>query len=175
MNELDKLLNQFQKKFPKITRKDSGIIKTIRLDSPQLSYLFGGGIPIGRIHRLRGPASGGKSTMSIYMAAQIQKKLPILLERPTKETIVYVDFERTFSTNFAEQLGLDCSNNKLIHLLPDDIETACDILIELIKTDDIAAIIFDSDAAAPSRTMMSDPSGKACIAPNTLIEYFVED
>jgi protein RecA len=161
MSELNKLLSQFQKKFPKITRADSGIIKTIKLDSPQLSYLFGGGIPIGRIHRLRGPASGGKSTMSIYMAGQIQKKLPALLNRPSKETVIYVDFERTFSTKFAEQLGLDCSDNKLIHLLPDDIETAADILMELIKTDDIAAIIFDSDAAAPSRTMMSDPSGKA--------------
>jgi recombination protein RecA len=161
MSELSKLLNQFQKKFPKITREDSGIIKTIKMDSPQLNYLFGGGIPIGRIHRLRGPASGGKSTMSIYMAAQIQEKLPELLNRPSKETIVYVDFERTFSTKFAEQLGLDCTGGKFIHLLPDDIETAADILMELIKTDDIAAIIFDSDAAAPSRTMMSDPSGKA--------------
>ena len=161
MSELSKLLNQFQKKFPKITRKDSGIIRTIKLDSPQLSYLFGGGIPIGRIHRLRGPASGGKSTMSIYMAAQIQKKLPELLNRPTKKTVIYVDFERTFSKNFAEQLGLNCEEDHLIHLLPDDIETAADILMDLIKTDDIAAIIFDSDAAAPSRTMMSDPSGKA--------------
>jgi recombination protein RecA len=161
MSELSKLLGAYQKKFPKITRQDSGTIKTIKLDSPQLSYLFGGGIPIGRIHRLRGPASGGKSTMSIYMAAQIQQKLPELLNRPTKKTVIYVDFERTFSTKFAEQLGLNCDDESLIHLLPDDIETAADVLMELIKTDDIAAIIFDSDAAAPSRTMMTDPSGKA--------------
>jgi protein RecA len=163
MNELSKLLSGFQKKHPKITREDSGIIKTIKLDSPQLSFLFGGGIPIGRIHRLRGPASGGKSTMSIYMAGQIQKKLPDFLNRPSKKTVIYVDFERTFSKKFAEQLGLNCDikDNYLIHLLPDDIETFCDITMELIKTDDIAAIIFDSDAAAASRTQMADPSGKA--------------
>lgn len=166
MSEISKCLDAFVKKNPKLTKKDSGIIRIVQMDSPQLNYLFGGGIPIGRIHRLRGPSSGGKSVISIYEAAQIQRKLPELLNKPDKNIVIYVDFERTFSTKFAEEIGLDCSEDKFIHLLPDDIETATDVLVELIKLDKIVAVIFDSDGAAPSRTAMTDPSGKANFGSN---------
>jgi recombination protein RecA len=161
-SELDKLLKVVKKKFDTaIGNEETMRIKRIPIDSPQMSYLFGGGIPIGRIHRFRGPASGGKSTISIYLASQIQKKLPGFLNKPGKDVVVYIDFERTFDEKFATNLGLNCSNDKLIHLLPDDIETATDIVSDLIKTDSLAAIILDSDAASPSRAQMTDQFGKA--------------
>ena len=141
--------------------ENSAKIKKVHIDSPQLSYLFGGGIPIGRMLRFRGPESSGKSITCNYIAAQLQKKLPETLGQPDKDVIIYIDFERTFEARFASQVGVDTSPEKFIHLLPDDIETASDVITELIKTDEIAAIILDSDAAAPTKAMFTDPSGKA--------------
>jgi len=161
--QLDKLIDSITKKNPKLFGDvvTSATVKKVKIDSPQLSYLFGGGIPVGRILRVRGPESSGKSIYSSYLAAQLQKKLPEFLGLPDKDKIVYVDFERTFEARFASQVGVNTDPKKFIHLLPDDIETASDIVADLIRTDELCAIIFDSDAAAPTRQMFVDPSGKA--------------
>jgi len=163
MSKISKLVDQIQKKQPKLFGDivNSATTRKVKLDSPQLSFLFGGGIPIGRMIRFRGPESSGKSIICSYCAAQLQKKLPTFLGQPEKDVIVYVDFERTFEARFASQVGVDTNPKKFIHLLADDIETASDTLQELIKSDELCAIIFDSDAAAPTRAMFVDPSGKA--------------
>jgi len=162
-SKLDNLISSIQKKQPKLFGdvENSAKIKKVKIDSPQLSYLFGGGTPIGRMIRFRGPESSGKSIMCCYCAAQLQKRLPEYLNMPEKDKVIYIDFERTFEARFASQVGIDTNPKKFIHLLPDDIETASDALAELIRSDEIAAIIFDSDAAAPTRAMFTDPSGKA--------------
>jgi len=161
--KLDSIITGIAKKQPKIFGDivTSASIRKVKVDSPQLSYLFGGGIPIGRMIRFRGPESSGKSIISCYCAAQLQKKLPDFLGQPDKNVVVYVDFERTFEGRFASQVGIDTDPKKFIHLLPDDVESACDTLVELIKTDEIACIILDSDAAAGSRAQMADVAGKA--------------
>ena len=46
----------------------------LTLDSPSLNYIFGGGFPLGRVIMLHGKESGGKSTLSTYIASQVQKK-----------------------------------------------------------------------------------------------------
>jgi len=163
MSKLSKIVDQISKKQPKLFGdiENSAAVRKVKIDSPQLSYLFGGGLPIGRTIRFRGPESSGKSIISCYCAAQLQKKLPDFLGQPDKNVVVYIDFERTFESRFASQVRIDTNKDKFIHLLPDDIETATDTLAELIRTDEIAAVIFDSDAAAPTRAMFTDPSGKA--------------
>jgi RecA/RadA recombinase len=162
-SKLSKIIDQLAKKQPKIFGdiENSATIKKCKIDSPQLSFLFGGGVPIGRIIRFRGPESSGKSIISSYCAGQLQKRVPEIFGNPDKDKIVYIDFERTFDSKFASQVGVNTSPSKFIHLLPDDIESANDTVCELIKSDEIAAIIFDSDAAAPPRQMATDPSGKA--------------
>lgn len=161
--KLDALIKDLTKKQPKLIGdiEVSGKVRKLKIPSPQLSYLFGGGQPIGRMIRWRGPESSGKSTLSIYCAAVCQKYLPEYLGQPEKDKVIYVDFERTLDAKYANNLGLDTSPGKFIHLLPDDIESASDALFELIKTDEIAAVIFDSDGQAGSRAQMVDESGKS--------------
>ena len=165
---LDKVVTSLAKKNGKLFGDivTSATTRKVKIDSPQLSFLFGGGIPIGRMIRFRGPESSGKSIISSYCAAQLQKKVGPFLGVENKDVIVYVDFERTFEAKFASQVGVDTSPDKFIHLLPDDIESAADALTELIKTDQIAAIIYDSDAAAPTRAMFTDAAGKANFGAN---------
>lgn len=175
--ELQKKLSAILKKVPNSIQdvKEAGVLRKIKIDSPQLSYMFGGGLTIGRLHRFRGPESSGKSTICNYLGGQLQKKLPELLGKPDKKIVIYVDFERTFDMVHATENGLNCDEDHFIYLTPDDIETCSDILPELIRTDEIAAIIYDSDASAPTRQSFIDQSGKACVAPNTLVEFFIEE
>jgi len=162
-SRLNKIIRDLSKKNPTLVGDivNSATTRKVKIDSPQLSFLFGGGIPIGRMIRFRGPESSGKSIISCYCAAQLQKKLPAFLGAPEKSVIVYVDFERTFEAKFASQVGVDTGQGSFVHLLPDDIETASDTLAEMIKTNEVACVIFDSDAAAPTRAMFVDPSGKS--------------
>lgn len=133
----------------------SGKIERFYLESPQLNYLFGGGFPIGRIVQLHGPESGGKSTLSTYIAGETQKK------RQDHNVVVYVDFERTFEEKFANRLGLDTSTDKFVFLRPENGEEAFAILEELVKTDEIGLIILDSDTTMPSVNQIEKEYGAA--------------
>ena len=164
--ELKKLLNSSLKKSPHIFQdvKKAGVLHKIPLDSPQMNYLFGGGITVGRIHRFRGPESSGKSTICNYLAGQLQLKLPtsgIYGTNPNQKIAVYVDWEHTFDMIHATENGLDCSEDNFIYMTPDSIEDYTDTIIPLIETGEIAAIIFDSDAASTTKAMWVDAAGKA--------------
>jgi recombination protein RecA len=167
--ELNKLVDKALKKFPKIAQdtKYAGQLKKIPVDSPQINFMFSGGITIGRMHRFRGPESSGKSTICNYLSGQLQKKLPGYTFsngykiNENKKVVIYLDFERTFDVNHATENGLNCDKDYFIYLTPDTIEDAAETIEDLIKTDEIASIILDSDAAAPSRVQMVDAVSKA--------------
>jgi recombination protein RecA len=162
---LNKLAKQYKDslKDPEI----AGIIKRIFLSSPQLNYLFGGGWAIGRIFQLHGPESSGKSTLSTYIAGEIQKQ-------PDHNVVVYVDFERTFETTFARRLGLKTDPDHFIFIQAEHGEEAFTILEDLLRTNEVGLIIWDSDATTGSKSQMLDEYGKACVHPQTEIEFRVE-
>lgn len=147
-------------------------LKWCPCDSPNMTYMLGGGIPVGRMIRFRGPESSGKTATCTYIAAQLQKHLPEFLKRPTKDKVIFIDFERTFEEKYAATIGLNTTyvinedqsvnpNGKFIHVLADDIETAGAVTDEFVRSDDIAAIIFDSDAMGSSKAQFTDELGKA--------------
>lgn len=136
-------------------------LKWCPLESPLMTYMFGGGVPIGRIIRFRGPNSAGKSAVCTYCAAALQKHLPEITGRPDQKVVIYVDFERTFEMKYARTIGLDTSPDYFVHLKPETIEDAAEFLDEAIRTGDVAAVIWDSDGASPVRTQMNDEFGKA--------------
>jgi RecA/RadA recombinase len=173
---LKKLVNQSLKKnahlFQDVTK--AGVLQKIPCDSPQMNYMLGGGITIGRIHRLRGPESSGKSTICNYLAGQLQKKLSssgLYGTNPDQKMVVYVDWEKTFDMIHATENGLICDPDHFLYMTPDSIEDFSDEIIPMIRTGEIAAIIFDSDAASTTKAMWVDGSGKACVSPNTMVEY----
>jgi recombination protein RecA len=133
---------------------EAGVIKRIFLSSPQLNFLFGGGWARGRIFQLHGPESSGKSTLSTYIAGEIQKQAE-------HKVVIYVDFERTFDVNFARRLGLKSDPDHFIFLRPENGEEGFTMLEELIRSNEIGLIIWDSDATTPSRSQMADEYGKA--------------
>lgn len=162
VSEFDKLINKIKDSTPNmISGAENGTIKWAHVPSPQVSYMFGGGIPTGRIIRFRGPSSSGKSAFCNYIAGCLQKECPKLYDNPNKNKVVYIDFERTFEMRFAETVGVDVSPDKFFLMRAQSIEDCADALLPLVNTGEIAAIIFDSDASAPTKAMWVDESGKA--------------
>ena len=88
-----------------------------------------------------------------------------------KNKVLYLDFERTFEKRFATSVGVDTSPDKFFQLTFDTIEDMSDGIEDLVKSGEVAAIILDSDAAAPTRTTITDPAGKACVSPETEVEF----
>lgn len=156
------ILKKLKDKSPTIIGDgDKPSILWAEVESPQVTYMLGGGIPLGRMIRFRGPASSGKSAFCNYLGAALQREVPKLTGNPDQNKLVYVDFERTFEKRFAQSVGVIVDDEHFVHLKPETVEDAAEILDELVRTNEVAAIIWDSDAAAPNRTQMNDEFGKA--------------
>lgn len=156
------ILKKLKDKSPNIIGDgDKPSILWAEVESPQVTYMLGGGIPLGRMIRFRGPASSGKSAFCNYLGAALQREVPKLTGNPDQNKLVYVDFERTFEKRFAQSVGVIVDDEHFVHLKPETVEDAAEILDELVRTNEVAAIIWDSDAAAPNRTQMNDEFGKA--------------
>ena len=149
------------------------LCKKLITDSPRLNYEYGGGVKIGCFHRYIGPESGGKSTICIYIAGQFQQHLaeqhPDLADH---NVVVYMDFERSFDPDHAKDNGLDVTSiftedgkynpdGKFCLLQPDNLEDGAAALEEMIKTNRVSVVIFDSESMAPTRTVMQDEFNKA--------------
>jgi recombination protein RecA len=101
-----------------------------------LDDLIGGGIPRGRIIEVFGAESGGKSTLSLFIMAQIQKQ---------GGRVALIDAENAFDGSYAANIGLDVS--KLMVSQPTSLEESMDIIKELVETSMIDIIVVDSVSA----------------------------
>jgi recombination protein RecA len=98
-----------------------------------------GGFPRGHIVECFGNESCGKTTLGISACKETQEMggLPI-----------WLDFERTFSKDYAKKLGLNISSNKMVFMVPDNFEHGVRLLCDafamrpwLIVVDSVAAMI----------------------------------
>ncbi|MCU0356199.1 MAG: recombinase RecA [Cyclobacteriaceae bacterium] len=95
-----------------------------------------GGIPRGRITEIYGPESSGKTTLTLHMIAEAQKKGGLA---------AFIDAEHAFDKTYAEKLGIDTEN--LLISQPDNGEQALEIADHLIRSGAIDIIVIDSVAA----------------------------
>ena len=122
-----------------------------KVSYPSLSYLLWGGLPKGRIIEIYGQESGGKSLMSTLLASDVQKQ---------GGTVVYIDMERSFSVKFAEQLGLNCSDNFIL-IQPNTGEDVFNIIRKVAETGEVALIIVDSVSAMVPKAELEGDVGDA--------------
>lgn len=95
-----------------------------------------GGIPRGRITEIYGPESSGKTTLTLHMIAEAQKKGGLA---------AFIDAEHAFDRSYAEKLGIDTEN--LLISQPDNGEQALEIADHLIRSGAIDILVIDSVAA----------------------------
>jgi recombination protein RecA len=112
-------------------------INTIPTGSIGLDMALGvGGIPRGRIIEIFGPESSGKTTLSLHIVAEAQKKGGVC---------AYIDAEHAMDPEYTKKLGVNI--NDLLISQPDNGEQALEIVESLVRTGKIDVIVIDSVAA----------------------------
>ncbi|HTL70391.1 MAG TPA: recombinase RecA, partial [Candidatus Eisenbacteria bacterium] len=95
-----------------------------------------GGIPRGRIIEIYGPESSGKTTLTLSIIAQAQKK---------KGAAAFIDAEHAFDSTYAKKLGVNLDD--LLISQPDTGEQALEITEMLVRSNAVDLIVVDSVAA----------------------------
>ncbi|MBI2610568.1 recombinase RecA [Candidatus Kaiserbacteria bacterium] len=95
-----------------------------------------GGLPRGRIIEIFGPESSGKTTLSLHVVAEAQKKGGIC---------AVVDAEHALDPEYAKKLGVNIE--QLLVSQPDTGEQALEIVESLVRSGKIDVIVIDSVAA----------------------------
>jgi len=135
---LDKLDKAYGKgTVMKLSDNKVGDIPSISTGSLSLDIALGiGGVPRGRVVEIYGPESSGKTTLTMHMIAEAQKKGGMA---------AFIDAEHAFDKSYAEKLGIDTTN--LLIAQPDNGEQALEIADQLISSGAIDIIVIDSVAA----------------------------
>ena len=95
-----------------------------------------GGVPRGRIIEIFGPESSGKTTLTLHLVAECQKRGGVC---------AFVDAEHAIDVNYASNLGVNI--NDLLISQPDTGEEALEIVDALVRSGVVDLIVVDSVAA----------------------------
>lgn len=126
-------------------------IESVSTGSLGLDAALGiGGLPRGRIIEIFGPESSGKTTLSLHVIAEAQKKGGIC---------AFVDAEHALDPEYARRIGV-----KLPELLisqPDTGEQALEIVESLVRAGSVDVIVVDSVAALTPKDEIEGDMGQA--------------
>lgn len=139
---LELAMKQIDKTFGKGTLmrlgdKEIEPINAISTGSIGLDLALGiGGVPEGRVVEIYGPESSGKTTLSLQITAECQKRGGVC---------AFIDAEHALDVGYAKNLGVDVEN--LLVSQPDYGEQALDIVETIVRSGAIDLIVIDSVAA----------------------------
>jgi len=143
MKALDAALVQIEKQYGKgavMKLGDPSVqmnVETIPTGSLSLDIALGlGGIPKGRIVEIYGPESSGKTTVTLHMIAEVQKRGGIA---------GFIDAEHALDPVYAKNIGVDVDN--LYISQPDNGEQALEITETMVRSGAIDIVVVDSVAA----------------------------
>lgn len=112
-------------------------IEAIPTGSLTLDLALGvGGLPMGRIIEIYGPESSGKTTLTLELIAQAQKR---------GKVCAFIDAEHALDPVYAKKLGVHIG--ELLIAQPDTGEQALDITETLVRSGGVDVIVIDSVAA----------------------------
>ena len=155
---IDLAIGQIEKQFGKgsIMRlgKDGAVaadVPAISTGSPAIDIALGiGGVPPGRGVEIFGPESSGKTTLTLHIIAEAQKK---------GGTAAFIDAEHALDTGYAKKLGVKV--DELLLSQPDTGEQALEIPERLIRSGAVDILVIDSVAALVPRAELEGEMGDA--------------
>ncbi len=139
---LQDAMDQIQKQFGqgaimKLGENTKMNIETISTGSISLDLATGvGGVPKGRIVEIYGPESSGKTTLTLHIVAEAQKK---------GGKAAFIDAEHALDPVYAKNLGVKI--DELLVSQPDTGEQALEICDMLARSGALDVIVIDSVAA----------------------------
>lgn len=125
-------------------------VEMVPTGSLSLDLALGGGIPKGRVIEIYGPESSGKTTLTLHMIAEVQKR---------GGQAAFVDAEHALDPSYAKRIGVDIDN--LLLSQPDTGEQALEITETLVRSNAIDIIVIDSVAALTPRAEIEGEMGDA--------------
>lgn len=112
-------------------------VETVPTGSLSLDLALGlGGLPKGRVVEIYGPESSGKTTVTLHMVAEVQKRGGIA---------GFIDAEHALDPSYARRIGVDIDN--LYISQPDNGEQALEITETMVRSGAVDIVIVDSVAA----------------------------
>ncbi|MBQ3682390.1 recombinase RecA [Succinimonas sp.] len=154
---LQAAMDQIEKQFGKGAimllgeNKHMSDIEAISTGSLSLDIALGiGGLPLGRIVEIYGPESSGKTTLTLEVIAQAQKK---------GKTCAFIDAEHALDPVYAARLGVDV--NSLLVSQPDTGEQALEICDMLVRSGGVDVIVVDSVAALVPKAEIEGDMGES--------------
>ena len=127
----------------------SRIFEAIPTGSLGLDVALGiGGLPKGRVVEIYGPESSGKTTLTLQVIAEAQKK---------GGTAAFVDAEHALDPVYAEKVGVNIE--ELLISQPDTGEQALEITDMLVRSGAIDIIVVDSVAALTPKAEIEGEMG----------------
>jgi len=151
---LSAALSQIEKQFGKgaVMRMNDGAareVPAISTGSIALDSALGiGGLPRGRVIEIYGPESSGKTTLTLQVIAQAQKKGGVC---------AFVDAEHALDPTYAEKLGV--SVDDLLVSQPDTGEQALEIADMLVRSGAVDVVVIDSVAALTPKAEIEGEMG----------------
>lgn len=139
---VDKLVEDIQEKFGEGMIMKLGDVRKVDVESIptgsiSLDIALGiGGVPRGRIIEVYGPESSGKTTLTLHIVSNAQKKGGVA---------AFVDAEHALDPEYAKKIGVKVED--LLISQPDTGEQALDIVETLVRSGVVDVIVVDSVAA----------------------------
>ena len=107
-----------------------------------------GGLPRGRIVEIYGPESSGKTTLTLQLIAEMQKKGGVA---------AFIDAEHALDPAYAQKLGVNVAD--LLISQPDTGEQALEIADMLVRSGSVDIVVVDSVAALTPRAEIEGEMG----------------
>lgn len=151
---LQAALSQIDRQFGKGTVMRMGdrervSIPAISTGSLGLDVALGiGGLPKGRIVEIYGPESSGKTTLTLQVIAEAQRK---------GGTCAFIDAEHALDPIYAEKLGVNV--DELIVSQPDNGEQALEVADMLVRSGAVDVLVVDSVAALTPKAEIEGEMG----------------
>ena len=154
---IDAALSQIERQFGKgsimrLGKNQKAVeIETVPTGSLGLDIALGvGGLPRGRVIEIYGPESSGKTTLTLHVIAEAQKKGGVC---------AFVDAEHALDPIYARKLGVKLDD--LLISQPDTGEQALEITDTLVRSGAIDVLVIDSVAALTPRAEIEGEMGES--------------
>jgi len=151
---LELALMQIEKQFGKGSiMKLGGDVKVnveaIPTGALTLDWALGvGGLPRGRVIEVFGPEASGKTTLTLTVIREIQKKGGVA---------AFIDAEHAFDSTYAKIIGVNLED--LLISQPDTGEQALEIAETLVRSNAVDVVVIDSVAALTPRAEIEGEMG----------------
>jgi recombination protein RecA len=133
---LSTALSQIERSHGKGAIMRLGDVQTQRVEIIPTGALGVGGIPRGRVVEVFGPESSGKTTLTLHVIAEAQRRGGVA---------AFIDAEHALDPQYASRIGV--RTEELLVSQPDTGEQALEIVEVLVRSGAVDVVVIDSVAA----------------------------